>query len=115
MADFEKAKALLQKKQGNTSVYDHMSELLLKLITEDPADSVALFEHLSGLVKKASFPGETTGSRAGGKADESESKTSSLAWSAKASSLFATPEAADGVTPGMLHDCVWLEIGRCVA
>lgn len=100
MSDFEKAKALLQKKQGSTSVYDHLSEVLLKLVTEDPADSVALFENISALVKKASFPGETTGARAGGKADESESKTASLAWASKASGLFVAPEAADGVTPG---------------
>lgn len=100
MADFEKAKALLQKKQGSTSVYDHLSEVLLKLVTEDPADSVALFEHLSAVVKKSSFPGETTGARAGGKADEGEAKAAALEWSARASSLFAAPEAADGVTPG---------------
>ena len=81
-------------------MYDHLSEVLLKLVTEDPADSVALFEHISGLVKKASFPGETTGARAGGKADESESKASALAWSGKAGKLFTAPEAADGVTPG---------------
>ena len=108
MADFEKAKALLQRKQGSTSVYDHLSEVLLKLITEDPADSVALFEHISGLVKKASYPGETTGSRAGGQADEGQSKAAALAWAGKASRLFAAPEAADGVSPGKLITMILL-------
>jgi len=106
MADFEKAKALLQKKQGATSLYDHLAEVLLKLVTEDPADSLALFEHLSGVVKKASFPGETTGARAGGKADEGESKAAALEWSGKAAALFRAPEPADGVTPEATQDLI---------
>jgi hypothetical protein len=100
MADFERAKAFLQRKQGNSSVYDHVAELLLKLVTQEPADSLALFEHLSGLVKQGAFPGDTTGARAGGQATDTESKFAESTWATKAGSVFATPEAADGVSPG---------------
>jgi hypothetical protein len=100
MADFERAKAFLQRKQGNSSLYDHLSEVLMKIVTEEPGDSLALFEHLSTLVKQGSFPGDTTGARAGGQVSENEVKLAESGWSSAASTLFTTPEAADGVSPG---------------
>ena len=100
MADFERAKAYLQRKQGTSSLYDHLSEVLMKIVTEEPADSLALFEHLSSLVKRGSFPGDTTGSRAGGQVSDNEVKLAESDWSSRAVSLFAAPEAADGVSPG---------------
>lgn len=100
MSDFEKAKAALQRKQGSTSLYDHLSEVLVKIVSEDPANSLALFEQISASVKRGAYPGETTGAPVSGKADDAAGKAASLAWSAKAAGLFVVPEPAEGVTPG---------------
>lgn len=102
--DFEKAKAFLQTKEGSSSVYDHLTEVILKLITEKPDDRVALLEHISSAVKKASFPGDTTGARAGGGADEGEVKAAESEWAARALSVFTAAEPADGVSPEPTQD-----------
>ncbi len=99
-ADFERAKAVLQRKQGDSSLYDHLSEVLLKIVTEEPADSLALFEHLSALVKRGAYPGNTTGARAGGQASENESKLAESGWATAAASVLAAPENPDGATGG---------------
>jgi len=104
MADFESAKAYLQQKQGNSSVYDHLSALLLKLTTEQPSDSLNLLEHLSSLVKQGAFPGDTVGAGAGGQADEGEVKDAETEWASRAGSVFATVEPADGVSPEATQD-----------
>ena len=115
MSDFERAKALLQKKQGSSSVYDHLSEVILKLVTEEPADSLALFEHLSSLVKQGAYPGNTTGARAGGGASESEVKAAESGWASAAASVLAAPENPDGNSAGVrccrgegAGTCVWV-------
>lgn len=54
--DFEKAKAYLQRKEGSTSVYEHMTEILLKLITEQPDNALDTFETICAKVKSATFP-----------------------------------------------------------
>lgn len=54
--DFEKAKAFLQRKEGSTSVYEHLTEILLKLITEQPTNALDTFETICAKVKGATFP-----------------------------------------------------------
>lgn len=53
--NIEEAKAYLQKASGGSSLYDHLSEVLLKILVEKPEDSCAAFEHISEAVKQARF------------------------------------------------------------
>jgi radial spoke head protein 4A len=55
MADFEAAKAFMQTKEDGVSLYDHLTEVLLKVITEQPKDGVQQFERISAAVKAASM------------------------------------------------------------
>eukprot|EP00753_Platysulcus_tardus_P015088 PLAT4773.1.p2 GENE.PLAT4773.1~~PLAT4773.1.p2 ORF type:complete len:444 (-),score=260.47 PLAT4773.1:175-1506(-) len=53
MSTFEEAKAILQKSGSDgASLYDHMAEVLLRVIQERPDDALAAFEQLSAGVKK---------------------------------------------------------------
>lgn len=54
-SDFSEAKAYLAQNAGGNNLYDHLSEVLLKLISERPNQSHELFEHLSMVVKQAKF------------------------------------------------------------
>jgi len=53
-SSFEDSKAFLQTKDGDSSVYDHLSEVILKLIEERPADALKQLEHISSIVKSSS-------------------------------------------------------------
>jgi len=70
--DLAKAKALLMKEEGNSSVYAHLTELVMKLITEQPSDALAQFEALSASVKGKSYPDFGTGGSTAGKAASGE-------------------------------------------
>ena len=51
-AAFEDAKNYLQKEVKGSNLYDHLSEVLVKVLAERPEDAVAMFENLSTLVKQ---------------------------------------------------------------
>lgn len=52
--DFEKAKAFLKKSSSNGStLYDHITKVLLKIAKDKPADPLATFETVSKAVKSA--------------------------------------------------------------
>jgi radial spoke head protein 4A len=53
--DFEQAKAFLQKDGGGINLYDHLSEVILKVIKEKPDNAADVFEHLSNMVKHQKF------------------------------------------------------------
>eukprot|EP00824_Muranothrix_gubernata_P010406 TRINITY_DN2340_c0_g1_i1.p1 TRINITY_DN2340_c0_g1~~TRINITY_DN2340_c0_g1_i1.p1 ORF type:complete len:615 (+),score=157.52 TRINITY_DN2340_c0_g1_i1:52-1845(+) len=55
---FSAAKAFLQKAgvHGGTSLYDHMSHLILRVLEERPLDAVAQFELLSQRMKREALP-----------------------------------------------------------
>ncbi|KAA0145829.1 hypothetical protein FNF31_07947 [Cafeteria roenbergensis] len=55
MADFEAAKAFLQTKEDGVSLFDHLTEVLLKVITEHPENAVEHFERISAAVKSSSM------------------------------------------------------------
>lgn len=55
-SEYERAKAYLESKTGDKSLYDHLSELILYLISEQPKSGLAAFEHISALVKTGSYP-----------------------------------------------------------
>lgn len=63
--DAAAAKALLQRKEGSGSVYDHLVEVILKVLAEQPADALGSFENISARVKAAAFSSESGGASAG--------------------------------------------------
>ena len=48
---FEEAKAILK----STAIYDHLAEVLLKVLVEKPQNASDSFEHLSNIVKQKSM------------------------------------------------------------
>eukprot|EP00741_Cyanophora_paradoxa_P008658 tig00001366_g8381.t1 len=53
---FDEAKAFLSKSVDNkSSLYDHLSEVLLKVLSEQPANALEQFETISAAIKEASF------------------------------------------------------------
>lgn len=53
--DFEKAKSYLMTNHNGRNLYEHLSELIMKIITEKPADALNQFEYLSSLIKQTKF------------------------------------------------------------
>lgn len=99
--DAAKAKAFLQRKEGSTSVYEHLTEVLLKLITEQPDNALAAFEQLSAQVKGGSFPAMGAGDRAGGQAAAAELQSAQSARLTALAGLFKTPAGEEeGSGPG---------------
>lgn len=98
--DFEAAKAALQKKgAAGNSVYDHLVDVIQKIVTEDPSDAVGLFESLSSSVKQAKFDVAASTSASGGASAAADPavKAAQDAWAASTEALFKAPEPADGV------------------
>lgn len=91
--DAAAAKALLQRKEGSTSVYEHLTEVILKLITEQPDNAVSVFEQISAGVKSAAAPGAAD--RAGGQAAAPELAAAHKAALGKAAALFKAPGEGD--------------------
>ncbi len=99
--DFAKAKAFLQRKEGASSVYDHLTEVVLKLVSEQPDNALAALEQLSAAVKSSSFPAQGTGERAGGQAAAAESAAARIAYLSSQSKLFKAPAGdEEGAGPG---------------
>jgi radial spoke head protein 4A len=86
--DFAKAKALLQRKEGSSSVYDHLTEVVLKLLTEQPDNALAALEQLSAAVKGSSAAGSD---RVGGQAATAEVSAARTAYLNSQAALFKAP------------------------
>jgi hypothetical protein len=52
---FEEAKQYLTQEVNGTSLFEHLSSVLLKIINEKPSNPVDVFEHISGLVKQTTL------------------------------------------------------------
>ncbi|GMH95821.1 hypothetical protein TrST_g12223 [Triparma strigata] len=91
---FEEAKQILQMEDNGTSLYDHLSQVLLKVITEKPGDAVTSFENLSIGVKgeKVTLPPAPDSS--------AEASGPVLDWSTKTAALFVKPDEAPEGVPG---------------
>lgn len=104
MADFEAAKAYLQTKEDGVSLYDHLTEVLLKVITEQPKDGVVQFERISAAVKAASMldhePKQGAAAAASalgarGAAEGAEVREAAVAKLANAGAVFTIPGEDD--------------------
>ncbi len=74
MASLEEAKAFLKKESENgSSLYDHLSEVLLKILVERPENLSDSFEHLSTVVKQQRYvSNQTTAGESAASAAEKE-------------------------------------------
>ncbi|KAF0698554.1 Aste57867_10836 [Aphanomyces stellatus] len=83
----DEAKAYLKEERMGINLYDHLSEVLLKLLVERPIDATTMFEHLSCTVRQERFKRNTdTPNNAEATAD-AEAKTVQEGWSKSAISL----------------------------
>lgn len=96
--DAAAAKALLSRTEGGASVYSHLTEVILKLVTEQPAHALAAFEKISAGVKAGTFvggagAGASTSVGASAAAEVAAALTARLA---KEAALFKAPGDEDG-------------------
>jgi len=91
--EMAKAKALLMKEEGNSSVYQHMTELVMKLITEQPADALSQFEAISTSLKGKSYPDFGVGGLTNGKAASDELNAARAALLASQLAVLKAPAA----------------------
>jgi radial spoke head protein 4A len=61
--DFENAKAYLQRDNGGRNLYEHLSEVLQKILKDKPENATEMFEYISSAVKQSKYipkaiPGE---------------------------------------------------------
>lgn len=52
MASLDEAKQILKRDVNGRSLYDHLSEVLLKVLVDKPADALDSFEHVSAAIKR---------------------------------------------------------------
>lgn len=83
MSSFEDAKQYLMKSSGDKSVYDHLSEVLLKLLIERPDNAAAILENVSAVVKRDAMATSVEGATT----DEETAKVAGE-WTASCSKLF---------------------------
>jgi len=96
--DFAKAKAFLQRKEGSSSVYDHLTEIVLKLVSEQPDNALAALEQLSTAVKSSSA---LATDRVGGQASLPELTNARLNYLTSQTNLFKAPAGdEEGSGPG---------------
>jgi radial spoke head protein 4A len=97
MSSFEEAKQYLQKESAGTNLYDHLSEVILKLVQEKPQDARELFETVSAAAKDTAFSvkDEIEGESLPGQGEVPESKAAQTSWAESSAVLFKTPEGFD--------------------
>jgi radial spoke head protein 4A len=86
MASFEEAKQYLQKECKDGNLYDHLSEVLMKVLAEKPEDALGLFENLSTIVKQQTIA--PAGSEGATHDQDPEGKAKQLEWTARSLALF---------------------------
>ena len=98
--DAATAKAFLMKKEGGSSVYDHLQSLILKLVTEQPDNALASIESLSASLKAKSFPDFGTGGMTTGAAASAELDAARAALLAAQAAVFKAPVADEETGAG---------------
>ena len=84
----EEAKAYLQKSTGDSNLYDHLSELLLKILVEKPDNALEAFEDLSAKMKVGRYaPSNDTNDSDPVSKMELSVKSQQEAWSSHATAL----------------------------
>jgi radial spoke head protein 4/6 len=97
--DFAAAKALLQRKEGDASAYDLLTEVVLKILSDQPANAVSAFEELSASVKASAFPASAPDARAGGGSGSALLAEAKAARRDKLEALFKLPGGEEEASP----------------
>ena len=79
-------------KEGSSSVYDHLTEVVLKLVSDQPDAALAALESISASVKSASYPAQAPTDRIGGEAAAVEARASRASYLSSQASLFSSPK-----------------------
>jgi len=98
--DAAAAKAFLMKKEGSSSVYEHLTTLVLKLLTEQPDNALAHLESLSASLKAKTFPDFGTGGMTAGAAAAAELEAARVALLAAQAAVFKAPVADEETGAG---------------
>ena len=97
MATLEEAKQFLKQDKGGsgTNLYDHLSDVLLKILVEKPADAYDTFEKVSAAVKKSTISPDVATESATDVNDEATTEWVSkqqLAWTSTSGALLTKPD-----------------------
>jgi len=104
--DFAEAKTTLMRSENGTSVYDHLQELILKIVTEKPDEGVALFEQLSRAAKRQQYKAKAPENAQNGRdAISAEANATSLKVNAALSKLLVSDED-EAEASGSIQDVV---------
>ncbi|CAM9242731.1 unnamed protein product, partial [Chrysoparadoxa australica] len=89
MSTFDEARQFLQKEsKDGVNLYDHLTSVLLKVISERPENASESFEHISASVKEA----KAKVTAAVSTVSREQAKSAQLDWVAKSSALFTVPD-----------------------
>jgi radial spoke head protein 4A len=73
-------------------VYDHLTEVVLKLVSDQPDAALAVLETISAQVKGASFPAQAPAHRVGGEAAAAEAHAARGSYLSAQAALFGAPK-----------------------
>jgi radial spoke head protein 4A len=73
-------------------VYDHLTEVVLKLVSDQPDAALAVLETISAQVKGASFPAQAPADRVGGEAAAAEARAARSGYLGAQAALFGAPK-----------------------
>ncbi|CBJ30984.1 putative: flagellar radial spoke protein 4 [Ectocarpus siliculosus] len=111
MSTYEGSRQFLQQESSDgVSLYTHLANVLLKVLSERPSDASAVFEHLSASVKEGTVKPDSTTPSMGQQSAAAEQ----LKWAQSNQALFAVPdEPPEGgaVVPDMLDEANMWEWG----
>ncbi|CAN0129118.1 unnamed protein product [Pylaiella littoralis] len=111
MTTYEGSRQFLQKESSDgVSLYNHLANVLLKVLSERPSDASAIFEHLSASVKEGTVNPDNRASSKGQQAAAAQQ----LEWASTSQALFGVPdEPPEGgpVVPDMLDEANMWEWG----
>ncbi|CAM9886452.1 unnamed protein product, partial [Discosporangium mesarthrocarpum] len=104
MATHDEARQFLQKdSKDGVTLYDHLADVLLKILTEKPSNASAVFEHLSASVREARVaPSHSIPTKG-----EVAARAAQLQWAGASQELFSVPdETPEGgpVVPDVLDE-----------
>lgn len=126
MEGFDEAKSYFMTQKDGVSLYDHISDILLKILQERPDDSVGAFEQLSSIVKQERFMVPSVEQLEDQEASSTSQKAARAAYVAAVAALsahtktaFLSEEEQDAVTPSkpevvndiVAHSSTWKACG----
>lgn len=104
---FEEAKQFLRREdEDGSSLYEHLSQVLAKIVVEKPANANAMFEHISQELRRGDFA-NTVAPAEGDEEPTRPEKEAQLAWCATVSKLYEDKtgeEQQEGTFPDLMTE-----------